>query len=597
MKPKLVLAVVATCAAGAVAAATGAMSSSAGPGFVLSGHWVFNAALRQAVHVDGASGEVGERVRVEADPGSQVVQGDTAGYVVGGGDMTEFDKSTLEVVATTALPEGESPSAIEVAGGPYLVFRQLGTVIRLGLPKAVVQAGEPLGAAVATGDGTVYLHRPRSGAVCQVRRESDALSCPVTVPPGHRGALTVVADRPMFVDTSSDTVHAVGPEALEAGAPLGFDAPDSVRLAAHDVSGRIAVLDSAAHKMHLVDAVKPAQDAVEVSLPPGDYDEPASTGSHVALIDRATDTLFTYDSLGRRGSKPIPAETGEPRLTRGEDARLYVDGAQGKHVLVVDHDGAVAEVPTAEGEPSDRTQPTQPPQRPQDQALPPAPVVNPPVRQQPVPQRTTATPPARQTPPPAPATPPGAPAGVSATAGNRAATVTWGTAPDNGAPVSGYLVSWTAADGATGSVAAGGAQRSTTVPNLVNRVAHTFTVRAINSAGQGTSAAANPVTPYAPPSITLTRGAPVECRNEDDMPCNWMHVVMTDFAPNTSYRVIARRAQDGWSNDHEPNRLTNANGRAEFNGFYYYGVGHTVWIEAFTPEGVVTSNRIVWSSS
>ncbi|WP_345802859.1 fibronectin type III domain-containing protein [Microbacterium sp. AZCO] len=95
-------------------------------------------------------------------------------------------------------------------------------------------------------------------------------------------------------------------------------------------------------------------------------------------------------------------------------------------------------------------------------------------------------------------TAPGAPTGVTATAGNGQATVSW-TAPNSGgSPITGYIVTpyvGTIAKPAT-TVTGTPPATTTTVTGLVNGTAYTFTVRAINSVGTGPeSAPSGSVTP------------------------------------------------------------------------------------------------------
>ncbi len=94
---------------------------------------------------------------------------------------------------------------------------------------------------------------------------------------------------------------------------------------------------------------------------------------------------------------------------------------------------------------------------------------------------------------------PAAPTGVTATAGNTAATVTW-TAPSTGSPFTGYTVTPYLAGTAQAATTVAGSPpaTSTTITGLTNGSSYTFTVTATNAAGTGpASAASNAVTPAA----------------------------------------------------------------------------------------------------
>src|SRR5450631_1520029 len=113
----------------------------------------------------------------------------------------------------------------------------------------------------------------------------------------------------------------------------------------------------------------------------------------------------------------------------------------------------------------------------------------------------------------APVTVPGAPTGVSATAGNSQAVVSW-TAPtsDGGSPITGYTV--TAAPGGQTTSTAG--STTATVTGLANRTAYTFTVTATNAAGTSSASSASAaVTPSAVPvsvgNPLIQRAIPTDC--------------------------------------------------------------------------------------
>ena len=97
-----------------------------------------------------------------------------------------------------------------------------------------------------------------------------------------------------------------------------------------------------------------------------------------------------------------------------------------------------------------------------------------------------------------PMTVPGAPTNVQATAGNGLATVTFvAPASNGGSPITGYIVTVN-----PGSRTVSGNASPITITGLTNGVAHTFTVRATNAAGNGPQSAAATATPTVPPGNT-----------------------------------------------------------------------------------------------
>jgi hypothetical protein len=105
-----------------------------------------------------------------------------------------------------------------------------------------------------------------------------------------------------------------------------------------------------------------------------------------------------------------------------------------------------------------------------------------------------------------PATVPGAPSGVSASAGNGAATVSW-TAPFNGgSPLTKYTVTpWVGSTAQPSTDVPGSPPpTSASIGGLTNGTTYTFTVTASNGVGSGPpSAASNAVTPSAAAGITI----------------------------------------------------------------------------------------------
>ncbi|WP_238017845.1 hypothetical protein KZZ52_18665 [Dactylosporangium sp. AC04546] len=337
-------AIVVSCA-GLVGVAAGQTSASPGLQFTQVGHWVYNSAFGSAFHVDGSTNQVDAQVRVPGgEPGSQVAQGEQSGYVVQRSRVTVFSKSTLSVEDTLTPPATEQPVVLEVAGGPYLVYRNAGQVVRLGDPAATVAAGGPLSRPAATGDGTVWLHRIDSGSLCELPKDASRLACHAQLEQGHSGALTVAGDQPVLVDTTSDTLRTVGRQGFGEPAATGVDLPASAQVATGAVADRLAVVDPERNQLLLIDTAglhkRPVAKPIVVELPKdGRFAEPVTTSNVVAVVDETRNDLLTYDRTGApKDRAKIPGKGGaggSPRLARGEDNRIYADSADGSHVLVV----------------------------------------------------------------------------------------------------------------------------------------------------------------------------------------------------------------------------------------------------------------------
>jgi titin len=108
-----------------------------------------------------------------------------------------------------------------------------------------------------------------------------------------------------------------------------------------------------------------------------------------------------------------------------------------------------------------------------------------------------------------PSTVPDAPTGVTATAGDASATVSWTAPSDEGSAITGYTV--TASPGGATCTTVDGSTTTCTVTGLTNGTAYTFTVTATNADGTGTpaspSAAVTPSTvPDVPTDVTAVAG-------------------------------------------------------------------------------------------
>ena len=486
--------------------------------FLQVGHWVFNDALRTAFHVHGGSKQVDAKIALpDVSDGGAVLQGASRGYVVNGTSVVSFGKSNLRVDGVIPIGIAEQPLHLEVPGGPYLVYRGAGSVVRLGLPSATIAVGGPVAGAVALDDGTVWLRRADTGQLCSLAATGHQVRCAVQAPAGAAATLTVVGEHAALLDATTGTLSLVRGDVLTPPVRVMPALTTGAEIAANDAGGRLPVLDPTTHTLLLVDTAWAAHGhrrvapSVTVKLGVGRYRTPIATGESVAVLDLTRSRLLTFGHNGAaRTSAPVAAPAAAARLSRGGDGKVYVDDAGGAHTIVMDADGLVTNVKiTGTGVPT-------------------APVRRPPTATT-TPRQATANPPrpaggtgvrdgtgsagrrggGRTTPPARP----GAPTVVTGRPGNAQVTVSWRAAPANGAQISGYEVGWLAAGGGApgGTLSVAGGSRTAVVPGLHNGTAYVFTVIARNRVGPGPAGTSTPVTPSsdvpsAPAGVTATSG-------------------------------------------------------------------------------------------
>ncbi|MDU0294905.1 fibronectin type III domain-containing protein, partial [Saccharothrix longispora] len=331
------------------------------------GHWFYNVAQKALLHVDGGTKQVDAKVGgVDASAGSTALAGDREVFLVSGKQVVVFGKSTLRVDSKVDVDLEEEPVGLEVVGGPYLVYREGGTIVRLGRALKRIDAGGPLADPVATSDGTVWVQRTTARSLCRLARDAGAVDCPAEVPEGHIGALSVVDDHAVFVDTTAGAAHLLSADGMSDPVRLDVPLPDDARVAAHGVRGRLPVLDPKRNTLLLADVSglgtkKSVAPVLPVALEAGEYSAPVSSQDAVILLDLTRKRLLTFGPDGqRKADTPLRAESA--RITRGEDGRVYVDDPTGEHLFVVDGGGRVTPVDVAaESAPTARTEPIPPP--------------------------------------------------------------------------------------------------------------------------------------------------------------------------------------------------------------------------------------------
>jgi len=508
-------AVVAGCVAlTSVVVLTGAGDPNSGFKFTQSGHWVYNSAIGRVFHLDSATRKIDAQVPLPTGtPGAQVVQTDTDAYVLSQSRIDKFGKSDLTVAEPLTAPK-EPAIGLEAGGAAFAVYQQDGRVIRLGKHPATAYPGSRLGDPAVTPDGTLWVHRVDQNDLCLLPPTADRMTCPATIQKGHKGALTAIGSKAVFVDLTADRVYDLTSDGFGQHVDLSNDVPESALVAANDVDGRLAVLDRERSEVQLIGlpdkAGQKAAPPITKQLRKGNYDKVASSGHGLALLDRQQSDLVTvdrdgtvdYQKLERTDEKDSVKHP--PNLFRGDDSQVYVQSGKGDRVVVVDDQGHHSEPVTIGSEDDGTThKPSTPPTTPKspppshkpeqpEKPVPPAHTQDPPVHTQEPPEKKDppkpevpekSEPPKKVEPPKKPtvqAGVPGVPSGVGAKYGTDGPTVSWRAASANGAPVTAYELSWTG-----GSKTVSGGTRSTLITQLAGKSGYYVTIRARNRVGAG----------------------------------------------------------------------------------------------------------------
>jgi hypothetical protein len=417
-------------------------------------------------------------------------QGTDAVYVGSGSGIVGVDKSTLAQSTSMPVSFGRTPIALEVPGGPYYVYLQSGAIVRMGPSAATIHTNAPLADAIGTTDGTVWVHESNSGRLCALTSTAHSVDCRAQVPVGDHGTLSSVGRQPVFVDLANESVRPLTDQGLGPAVPLGAALPPDAEVSANSVGNRLPILEPNSGTLVLADlsgvgSGHPGRPPITVPLGRGDYSAPVASDGAAVVVDRTNGTVLTFDADGkRRADTSLPRTAGNVRVMRGQDGLVYIDDQNGDHTTVVGADGSVSIVtllgtnPPSDHQPAPRRTPQAPPSATQQQRG------QAPVRSSGSPVRVNAS-------------APGAPTLVSAQAGNATVAVSWGAAPDNGAPIMNYRLTWQDAANKVpgGSLTVPGAQLSTVVRNLNNGSTYVFTVSATNRIGTGPGAESPPVTP------------------------------------------------------------------------------------------------------
>jgi Fibronectin type III domain len=475
--------------------------------------WLANAANHSISFIDGYSGEVVSQV---SDPGGspQVVDTPEGAVVVGkNGHLISVSNDNFTTSGSVELLGGGSLTAAEGGSNTlYAVNEAAGQIQELDasspqLPPIgpPVSVGAPIVSPVVAPDGSLYVGIPKSGSVGHVIKDQLAVIKGIASP-GARLAVVLAGTQPVAADLNTAVVVPLGDTAAIG---RGVQLPASVRpvqeLAGSDsLNGLVGAVGG-----HGVVSANVTTDAITSTPLPSWFNATttAMQGANMVLIDKAVRDMLFVNTANRTSRLLTMPGSLPPDQVTVQDGLFFVNSSNGPQAVVINGSGQSKPV----------TKYTTPPPRPKPAVLPVPP--------------TTKVRPAH-----GPPKPPGAPGNPSALAGNGTATVSWGAAPDNGSPLTGYRLSWTG-NGSSGSETLPGYAGGKVVTGLSNGVSYVFSVKAKNALGWGPAAQTAPVTPS-----SQTPAAPAGVKAS--VPTDNGSVSLTWTAPDNGYQIQSYTVTD-----------------------------------------------------
>jgi fibronectin type III domain protein len=473
--------------------------------------WLVNTVNRSVSLIDGYSGKVSSQVGLPEVSGNlHVVNTPGGAVVVGqGGRMVQVSNDEFSTSSPVASPipgptVGPASGQIVLVGGGsvtattgqdvlYAIDPASGRIRQLdpSSPQLTpigptISAGESIATPVVAPDGSLYVSVPALGAVGHVTNGDFALIRGIGHP-GDQLAVTLAGTQVVAADLSSGTVMPLGATGVSGPRVHVPGSPPADQLAGSDISDGLVSLVGV-HAVDSVDVTSSTAPSATPLSPAFSATASAMQGQNVVLINSTRQQVVIVDTATHAVKwLTMPGKFPPDQITV-RDRLVFVNASDGASALVINGSGAVRRVIKYTGPP---------PVHPKALKFPaPAQIRTPtPVTVNQPPQVVSQTPHR-----------PGAPVQPTASPGNASATVSWGAAPANGAPITQYVVSWSG-----GQKPVSGSTLGTTINGLSNGTSYVFTVVAVNSVGQGPSASTSSVTPSssvpdAPTNVIATAG-------------------------------------------------------------------------------------------
>ena len=447
--------------------------------------WLWSAQKGELARVNAETGKVDTRFKVTDAQGHSVDVEQTDGHLVmrdrTTGKVSTVDLSTLHVNATTQTTAGVGIT-IALHDDDVFVIDQVQGVVRQ-LDAATLQPiGAPLRFApglsggVFDSAGNLWLAIEDQGTVASI--SPSATNGPKVVAsysvaePGHDLTLSALDKGVAVVDNTAQKLttvrsgHAAAAAVQISGtAVMPKQSSGSLLVVTISASRQVYVFDSNGQGHSF--SVPAADSAAAPELAPG-----VSFAGGIYCADNSTGQVYVLDQTGALVKTISIPDANGPLQLEIRGSHLFINAPGSSSARVVDDKGGV----TAVNKYTNGIQGGDPPLNPPKPPAPPRPRIG----------------------------PPGVPVRVSAVAGDKQATVSWGAAAPNGSTIIRYVV---IGDGRSHQVSPN--RRTLTLTGLANGTAYMFSVYAVNAKGNGHPGHARPVTPTsevpdAPKSVAAT---------------------------------------------------------------------------------------------
>ncbi len=457
---------------------------------------------------NGASGVVDTRVKIPGGENGElrVLRVGKHSIVINDrtGQASRLDLSNLQISVSKQIA-GKGVDVIALGSRMLVVNKAKGSVEVFNAssltPLSKLSFGNPLTRAVVDSEGVAWVADAKAGQLISVHYDESTKKLvrgSVKVNPGPQFELAAVDGAPTLVDLGAQSIVTLKNRTPAKPVSIPLRSNESPAISRSIEGKTLPIAANSAGVLVLATPDQPSR--TDLGRPGNEFGPPVTFGDRIYVPDLTAGELLILDTAGNMVESSRKIGNG-PFSLRVEEGFLWVDDTKGEGAFVAGPDGKFRQVDKGREEvpdnvvepaPVDLPEPISDPDRADDPNPPdvspvPGPDAPPP-------------PPAPASSPTAPEVAPDAPASVTAVAGNQSAVISW-TQPTSYPVWTGglrpvpldYKIQWTDRGRTQEKIVHDALE--TTVEGLTNGTTYSFSVSALNSAGEGPARKSEPATP------------------------------------------------------------------------------------------------------